>query len=112
MGYLSHSFFDPRPIITHIVNELIDYCFRPGLIIASSIINDIIDKFETESSLHSGPFALLEKHKINDGIRHLQKYPIEKAKILKSTFLKKFEYPIKVCNTQMNEKKMGNLPNY
>ena len=69
-------------------------------IIATSIINDIIDEFETKSSLYSGLFALLEKHKINDGIRHKQKYPIEKNKIPKSTFLKKFEYPIKICNTK------------
>ena len=33
MGYLSHSSFDPQPIITGIVNELIDYCVTPGLII-------------------------------------------------------------------------------
>ena len=53
MGYFSHTSFDPQPVITGIVNELIDYCVRPGLIVASSIINDIIDKFETESSLYS-----------------------------------------------------------
>ena len=53
MGYLSHSSFDPQPVITGIVNELIDYCVRPGLIIAPSIINDIIGEFETESSLYS-----------------------------------------------------------
>ena len=52
MGYFSHTSFDPQPVITDIVNELIDYCVRPGLKIASSIINDI-DKFETESSLYS-----------------------------------------------------------
>ena len=52
MGYLSHLSFDPQPVITSIVNELIDFCVRPELLIASSIINDIIDKFETESSLH------------------------------------------------------------
>ena len=53
MGYFSHSFFDPQPVVTAIVNILIDYCVRPELNIASSIINDIIGKFETESSLHS-----------------------------------------------------------
>ena len=52
MGYLSHSSFDPQPVITGFVNELIDFCVRPGLIIASSIINDIIDEFEKESSMH------------------------------------------------------------
>ena len=31
MGYFSHSSFDPQSVITGIVNELIDYCFRPGL---------------------------------------------------------------------------------
>ena len=53
IGYLSHLSFDPQPVITGFVNELIDYCVRPGLIIASSIINDIIDEFENESSTHS-----------------------------------------------------------
>ena len=51
------------------------------------------------------------EHKFNDGIRHLQKYPIEK-KIPKSTFHKTFEYSIKICNTQMNEKGVGNKCNY
>ena len=45
MKIMGYSSFDPQPVITSIVNELIDYCVRPGLIIASSIINDIIDKF-------------------------------------------------------------------
>ena len=53
MGYFSHLSFDPQPVITVIVNELIDYCVRSGSIIASLIINDIIGEFETESSLHS-----------------------------------------------------------
>ena len=48
-GYCSHMSFDSQPVITSIVNELIDYCVRPGLIITSSIINDIIGEFETES---------------------------------------------------------------
>ena len=52
-----------------------------------------------------------EKHKLNGGIRHLQKYPIEKNKIPKSTFLKKLEYPIKICNTQLNEKGVGKILN-
>ena len=42
-----------QPVITGIVNELTDYCVRPGLIIASSIINDIIDELKTKSNLHS-----------------------------------------------------------
>ena len=53
MGYLSHFSFDCQPVITSFVNELIDYCVRPGLIIASLIINYILDKFENESSMHS-----------------------------------------------------------
>ena len=52
MGHFSHSSFDPQPVITGIVSELVDYCVKPGLIIASSIINDIIGEFETECSLH------------------------------------------------------------
>ena len=81
MGYLSHSSFDPQPII---VNELIDYCVRSGLIIASSIINDIIDGFETESSLLSGSFASL-KTQFNDGIyKNIQ---LKRKKIPKSSFL-------------------------
>ena len=52
MGYLSHSSFDTQPVITGFVNELIDYCVSPGLIITSSIINDIIDEFENKSSMH------------------------------------------------------------
>ena len=51
MGYLSHLYFDPQPVITGIVNKLLDFCVRPGLIIASSIIYRIIE--ENESSMHS-----------------------------------------------------------
>ena len=103
MGYLRHSPFDPQPVIIGFVNELIDYCVKPGLIIASSIINDIIGEFENESRMH-----YQEKHKFSD----LQKYPIEKNKIPKSTFLRKLAYPIKICNTQLNKKGMGKIPNY
>ena len=51
MVFLSHSYFDPQPIITGIVNKLIDFCVRPGLMIASQIIingiiNDNIDKLK------------------------------------------------------------------
>ena len=53
IGYFSNSSFNPQPVITGIVNELIDYCVRLGLINASSIISDIIGEFETESSLYS-----------------------------------------------------------
>ena len=77
------------------MNELIDYCVRPGLIIASSIINDIVDKFETESSLHLALMSVIKKHKFTDGIRHLQKYPIEQNKIPKSTFLKNLNTQLK-----------------
>ena len=80
MGYFSHSSFDAQPVITVIKNELIDYCARPGLNIAQSIINDIIGEFETERSFHSD-CQLSRKHKLNGGIRHLQKHPIEKNKI-------------------------------
>ena len=52
-GFFSNLSFDPQPVIYPIVNELIDYCVRPGLNIASSIINDIIGEFETERSLHT-----------------------------------------------------------
>ena len=53
---MSHSSFDPQPIITGFLNDLIDYCVRPGLIIVHvlSIINNFIDKFKTESSFTQG----------------------------------------------------------
>ena len=87
---MRHSLFDSEPIVTGIANELIDYWVRPGLTIASSsIMNDIIDEFETESNMHSGPFALLTIMKKKHKSRHLHKYPIEKTKTPKSTFLKK-----------------------
>ena len=50
IGYLSLLYFDSQPVITGIVNKLLDFCVRPGLIIASSIINHIID--EKESIMH------------------------------------------------------------
>ena len=83
MCYFSQSSFDPQQVITGIVNELIDYCVRPGLIIASSIINDIIGEFETESSLHS-TVNYQEKHKLNTDISY---------DIYKNTQLKKTKYP-------------------
>ena len=111
MGYFSRSSFDPLPVITDIVNELNDYCVRPGLIIASSIINDIIASLKPKVAC-TRTVNYQEKHKLNGGIRHLQKYPIVKNKIPKSTYLKKLEYPIKICNTQLKEKGVGKILNY
>ena len=37
---------------------------------------------------------------------------LKKKKIPKSTFLKKLEYPIKICNTQLNKKGMDKILNY
>ena len=51
MGYFSHLYFDPQPVIKGIVNKLLDYCVRPGLIITSSIIYHIRDG--NESSMPS-----------------------------------------------------------
>ena len=54
-GYLSHPNFDPSEII----EQLIDNCVRPALFAATSIINDIIDNFEIESSSrHTGSNVL------------------------------------------------------
>ena len=77
MGYFSHSSFDLQPVIIGIVNELIDNFVRPGLIIASSIINDIIGELETESSLHSD-CQLSRKTQIEWWHKTFTKYPIEK----------------------------------
>ena len=38
------------------------------------------------------------------------KYPIEKPKY-PNKFIRNVEYPINICNTQMNEKGVGNIPN-
>ena len=73
----------------------------------SSIINDIV-----KVALSYFAVLLIIKKNTNDGIRHLQKYQIEINKIPSSTFPKKFEYPIKICSTQMNEKGVGNILNY
>ena len=56
-GYLSHPKFYPSEII----KQLIDNCVRPGLFAATSIINDIIDNFEIESSSRHTGSNVLEK---------------------------------------------------
>ena len=56
-GYLSHPKFDPSEIF----EQLIDNCARPGLFAATSIIKDIIDNFEIESSSRQTGSNVLEK---------------------------------------------------
>ena len=61
-GYLSHPKFDQSEII----EQLLDNCVRPGLfaatsIISDTIINDIIDNFEIESSSRHTGSNVLEK---------------------------------------------------
>ena len=56
-GYLSHPKFDPSEII----KQLIDNCVRPGLFAATSIINNIINNFEIESSSRHTGSNVLEK---------------------------------------------------
>ena len=47
----NHRLFEPSEVLSsEIIKQLIDNCVRPGLFAATSIINDIIDNFEIESS--------------------------------------------------------------
>ena len=58
------------------------------------MINDIIDEFETESAC-ARTVNYQESFKIN---------VYENTQIPKYTFLNKLEFPIKICNSKLNEK--------
>ena len=51
-----------------------------------------------------------KKYQLVSKVLTFKKYPIEKLNTLKK-FIRNAEYPINICNTQMNEKGMGNIPN-
>ena len=64
-GYINVSRTISQTVALQIVNELVCICVRPAVYIAKAVVNELVDRIEFESGIHSG--ANVNKKLLNHG---------------------------------------------